>query len=99
MINSARPDEGSLSAETEPSPVTNAHLALAPPSPTRGEGKEADACDLKRRRQFLCAWRTAVGVHPAVGDGKQPRHGVVADCLRVAAGAGAVGGIGGRGVL
>jgi hypothetical protein len=33
-------DEGSLSAETNPSPVTNALRASVPPSPTRGEGKE-----------------------------------------------------------
>jgi hypothetical protein len=32
-------DEGSLSAETDPSPVTNALRAFVPPSPTRGEGK------------------------------------------------------------
>src|SRR6187455_288343 len=30
------PDEGSLSAETDPSPVTNAPRASVPPSPTRG---------------------------------------------------------------
>src|ERR1700686_2583413 len=34
------PDEGSLSAETDPSPV--ASLREAPPSPTRGEGKESE---------------------------------------------------------
>jgi hypothetical protein len=34
------PDEGSPSAEIDPSPVTNALCAFVPPSPTRGEGKE-----------------------------------------------------------
>src|ERR1700674_908669 len=32
-------DEGSASAERDPSPVTNALCASVPPSPTRGEGK------------------------------------------------------------
>src|SRR6266542_6815936 len=32
------PDEGSLSAETDPSPVSIALRAIDPPSPTRGEG-------------------------------------------------------------
>src|SRR5258708_29921101 len=34
------PDEGSLSAETDPSPVSIALRAIDPPSPTRGEGEE-----------------------------------------------------------
>jgi hypothetical protein len=35
----AKADEGSLSAETDPSPVSNELRSFDPPSPTRGEGK------------------------------------------------------------
>src|SRR5882672_1362967 len=52
---SSAPDEGSLSAEADPSPVTTALRAFVPPSPTRGEGrkraistKKAQACQLRR---------------------------------------------------
>src|SRR5882672_8935665 len=37
---SSAPDEGSLSAEADPSPVTTALCAFVPPSPTRGEGRK-----------------------------------------------------------
>ena len=45
-LREARADEGSLSAETDPSPVANSRGSFAPPSPTRGEGKRAE-CQLR----------------------------------------------------
>ena len=36
------PDEGSLSAEADPSPVSNELRSFDPPSPTRGEGKKRE---------------------------------------------------------
>ena len=40
-LREAKADEGSLSAETDPSPVSNSLRSFEPPSPARGEGKEA----------------------------------------------------------
>src|SRR6266478_1140664 len=39
----ARAGEGSLSAETNPSPGSNSLRSFSPPSPTRGEGKKGTA--------------------------------------------------------
>src|ERR1700682_2600484 len=39
----ARAGEGSLSAETNPSPGLNSLRSFSPPSPTRGEGKKGAA--------------------------------------------------------
>jgi len=41
-LREAKADEGSLSAEADPSPVSNSLRSFEPPSPTRGEGKRAE---------------------------------------------------------
>jgi hypothetical protein len=43
----AKADEGSLSAETDPSPVSSPLRVADPPSPTRGEGNELVGIDGK----------------------------------------------------
>src|SRR4051812_43379525 len=52
----AKADEGSLSAETDPSPVSNELRSFDPPSPTRGEGKRPPM-----RRQLYAAYTDDFG--------------------------------------
>src|ERR1700754_1415545 len=47
------PDEGSLSAETDPSPVTDKLRSFMPPSPPRGGGEEGGA-----PMKFFSFWRS-----------------------------------------
>src|ERR1700732_4215626 len=68
-LREAKADEGSLSAETDPSPVSNSLRSFEPPSPTRGEGKKA-----RLQRRFT-HWATAHPPSPKAGIAARARDG------------------------